>query len=80
MVSVFIGVDFTRLTKYANMYYLQYGGGLGHLIFLLIVAFIYQCKKPSVVVYNVILWSEDMIVLNKGIVYSLPVTPGRWHV
>ena len=29
MVSVFIGVDFIRLTKYADMYYLQYGGGLG---------------------------------------------------
>ena len=29
MVSVFIGVDFIRLTKYANIYYLQYDGGLG---------------------------------------------------
>ena len=29
MVSVFIGVDFIRLTKYADIYYLQYGGGFG---------------------------------------------------
>ena len=29
MVGVFIGVDFTHLTKYADMYYLQYVSGLG---------------------------------------------------
>ena len=29
MVSVFIGMDFIHLTKSNDVYYLQYGGGLG---------------------------------------------------
>ena len=68
MVSVFIGVDFIRLTKYANMYYLQYGGGL-ETSDLSVGCCIYLTTQKRLV-----------MVLHCDAVVQRRVTPGCCHV